>query len=74
MSTWLCKIQLRENQNVVNNQYSLAHPRRYHVKVLESGGGTGSAQRLEHISEVTASDLKITAHLHVVQAVSIAEI
>lgn len=44
------------------------------VNVLESGGGTGDAQRHEHVSKVTVSDLKSASHLHVFQVVSITEV
>lgn len=37
------------------------------VNVLESGGGTGNAQR--HATKVTVSDLTDTTHLHVFQVV-----
>lgn len=44
------------------------------VNVLESGVGTGNAQRHEHVSKVTVSVLKNVAHLHVFQVVSTTEV
>lgn len=44
------------------------------VNVLESGGDTGNAQRQEHVSRETVSDLKNAAHLHVFQVLSTTEV